>query len=105
MGTGLSYVALVLWVASAPGVFALLALRAKTSGRGAGAWAGCIVALGVLALMAFEYFSGGRRDAQGALIFVFGPAYAWVAGLAVACPIWLGTWLWRITQGGRGTRR
>ena len=88
--------ALVLWAASAPGVFALLARRMTTKGGRTGAWGGCIAALGVVGLMAFQFFSGGRKDAQGVLMLIFGPAYAWVAALVVACSLWLGTWLWRV---------
>ncbi|HEX8821762.1 MAG TPA: hypothetical protein VF794_17690 [Archangium sp.] len=92
----LSRVMFVLWAASAPGIFALLARRATTKGGRTAAWGGCLAALGVLGLAAFQFLSGGRRDAQGALILFFGPAYAWVAALAVACSLWLGAWLWRV---------
>jgi hypothetical protein len=101
----LSKLMMVLWAASAPGVFALWAARAKTRGGRVGAWAGCVVALGVLALMVFEYLRYGRRDAQGAIMFVAGPAYAWIAAFAVACPIWLGARLWSGVQRARGRRR
>jgi len=96
---------MVLWAASAPGVFTLWASRAKTRGGRAGAWAGCVAALGVLGLMVFEYLTRGRRDAQGAIMFVAGPVYAWIAAFAVACPIWLGASLWRGLQRPRDKRR
>ena len=93
---------LVLWAASAPGVFALLARRATTKGGRVGAWGGCLAALVMVGLMAIQYFGGGWKDAQGVLVLIFGPAYAWVAALGVACSIWLGAWLW--SRGSRAVR-
>jgi hypothetical protein len=95
-------VMMVLWAASAPGVFALRASRATTKSGRVSAWGGCLAALAVVGLMAIQFFGGGRKDAQGVLALFFGPAFAWVAALGVACSIWLGFWLWGL---GRGQRK
>jgi hypothetical protein len=95
-------VILVLWAASAPVVFALLAIRATTKGGRVGAWGGCLAALGTVGLMAIQFFFlGGRKDAQGVLALFFGPAFAWAAALLVACSLWLGAWLLSLRRGRR----
>jgi hypothetical protein len=97
---------LVLWALSAPGFFLSLAClaTAKESRWSTGAWGGCLAALGMVGLMAYQFFfAGGRRDAQGAIMLITGPLFAWMAGLAVACSIWLGGWLWQVL--GRGQKK
>lgn len=97
-------VMVVLWAASAPGVFALRASRATTKAGRVGAWGGCFTALGMVGLMAIQFF-GGRKDAQGVLALFFGPAFAWVAALLVACFLWLGVRLWSPGHEQRKERR
>lgn len=100
----LSKLMLVLWAVSAPGFFLSLAClaTAKDSRWRTGAWGGFLAAFVTVGLMAYQFFfAGGRRDAQGALILILGPGFAWGAALAVSCSLWLGAWLWRVLGRGR----